>query len=152
MGLSDSEIERVEFAGLLHDIGKIGVPDTILQKDEALTETEIEVIRASALAGAEWLAAIEGLDEVATMVRHQSERYDGTGYPDRLSGEAIPLGSRILAVAIRFSAMTKPRADRRALSVVGGALEFLAYQAGSALDPRVVKTFLAAMGRRYHQP
>lgn len=151
MGLSDGEIERVEFASLLHDIGKIGVPDSILQKQEALTETETEVIRASTLAGAEWLAAIEGLDEVATIVRHQSERYDGTGYPDRLSGEAIPLGSRILAVAIRFSAMTKPRADRRALSVVGGALEFVAYQAGSALDPQVVKTFLAAMGRRSHQ-
>jgi len=151
MGLPESEVERIEFAGLLHDIGKIGVSDIILQKHEALSDTEIEVIRASALAGAEWLSAIEGLDEVATIVRHQSERFDGTGYPDRLAGEAIPLGSRILAVAIRFSAMTKPRADRRALSVVGGALEFLAYQAGSALDPRVVKTFLAAMGRRYPQ-
>jgi HD-GYP domain-containing protein (c-di-GMP phosphodiesterase class II) len=90
---------------------------------------------------------VDGLQEIALMVRHQGERYDGGGYPDGLNGEAIPLGARILAVALRFSAMTKPRAHRRAMSVVGGALEALAQEAGASLDPRVVNAFLATMGR-----
>lgn len=145
--LPEYEIERVEFAGLLHDIGKIAVPDAILKKKTAVTYDELEVIRQSTVNGSDWIAQVDGLHEVALMIRHQNERYDGGGYPDGLSGQAIPLGSRILAVATRFSAMTKPRGDRRALSVVGGALEALASESGTSLDPRVVSTFLTAMGR-----
>lgn len=145
--LPDYENERVEFAGLLHDIGKIAVPDTILKKKTSVTMDELEMIRQSTVTGAEWIAQVDGLQEVALMIRHQNERYDGGGYPDGLSGQAIPLGARILAVATRFSAMTKPRPDRRALSVVGGALEALAAESGTTLDPRVVNTFLTAMGR-----
>ncbi|MDQ3812686.1 MAG: HD domain-containing protein [Armatimonadota bacterium] len=147
MALSAPEIERVEFAGLLHDLGRILVPDAILQKGAPLTAEELDIVHTCSVTGGEWLSGVEGLQEVATIVRHQGERYDGMGYPDGLSGNAIPLGARILAVALRFSAMTKPRADRPPMSVVGGALEALAADAGSALDPLVVNAFLAAMGR-----
>jgi putative nucleotidyltransferase with HDIG domain len=147
MGLAEHDVERVEFAGLLHDIGKITVPDSILKKDTPLTLDELEIIRNATTVGAEWLREVDGLQEIALMVRHQGERYDGGGYPEGLTSEAIPLGARILAVALRFSAMTKPRAHRRAMSVVGGALEELAQEAGASLDPRVVDAFLATMGR-----
>ena len=112
LGLTAAERERVEFAGLLHDVGKAGVPEAILHKQDALTEEELELVRGSTISGAEWLNEVEGLQEVALMVRHQNERWDGTGVPDGLTGEAIPLGARILAVALRFAAMTQPRADR----------------------------------------
>jgi response regulator RpfG family c-di-GMP phosphodiesterase len=147
LGLSLIERERIEFAGLLHDIGKACVPDAILQKQEKLTEEELELVRSATISGAEWLSEVEGLREVASMVRHQNERWDGSGLPDGLTGEAIPLGARVLAVALRFAAMTQPRADRGPRPVVGGALDALAAEAGTALDPHVVQSFLAALGR-----
>ncbi|HEX8834711.1 MAG TPA: HD domain-containing phosphohydrolase [Abditibacteriaceae bacterium] len=147
LGLPAHEVERIEFAALLHAIGKITVPDAILLKESALSRDELDVIRNAVVTGAEWLCEVDGLAEVAAMVRHQGERFDGSGFPDGLSGEDIPIGARILAVALRFAAMTQPRADRRAMSVVGGALEALAADSGKSLDPRVVNAFLAAMGR-----
>jgi HD-GYP domain-containing protein (c-di-GMP phosphodiesterase class II) len=147
--LSEEEIQRVEFAGLLHDIGKTGVPDDLLHKQTALTDEELASIRLAMVSGGEALGEVEGLREVSAMIRHQGERYDGGGYPEGLSGEAIPVGARILAVAQRFSAMTEPRAGRRAMSVVSGALERLDREAGAALDPTVVSAFLSAMGRRH---
>jgi HD-GYP domain-containing protein (c-di-GMP phosphodiesterase class II) len=101
------------------------------------------------ISGASLVREIPGFEIIADVVRHQGERWDGTGSPDGLLHDEIPLGARILAVALRFAAMTRPRADRPALSVVGGALEFLAYEAGIALDPAVVRTFLGLMGREY---
>ena len=147
MELPEIEVERVEFAALLHDLGRVAVPDAILQKTGALTEDELEAVRQTSATGAQWLAEVDGLESVAAMVRHQNERFDGGGAPDGLSGEEIPLGARILAVATRFSAMTTSRADRGPMSVVGGALEGLANQGGGALDPKVVSAFLRAMGR-----
>ena len=149
LGLAEHEVERVEFAGLLHDIGKIAVPDSILKKNSQLSIDEMEMIRQATVNSAEWLREVDGLQEVAMMVRHQGERFDGGGFPDGLSGEGIPLGARILAVALRFSAMTKPRANRRAMSVVGGALESLAQDSGASLDPRVVNAFMLTMGRTF---
>jgi HD-GYP domain-containing protein (c-di-GMP phosphodiesterase class II) len=148
MGLPHSEVERIEFAALLHEIGKLSVPDAILQKEERLTPDELELVRSSVISGADWLAEVEGLDEVAQIVRHQNERFDGGGLPGGLVGEEIPLGARILAVALRFTAMTQPRADRRPIPVVGGAVESLAEESGSALDPVIVQAFLKAVGRR----
>lgn len=147
LAVSGREREQIEFAALLHEVGKLGVPDAILQKTGKLTPEELEAVRGAAAEGADWLAEVEGLSEVAQIVRHQHERWDGKGTPDGLSEEAIPLGARILAVALRFTAMTQPRADRGPMSVVGGALESLAEDAGSALDPRIVQAFLSAMGR-----
>ena len=145
--LSNTERERVEFAALLHEIGKLGVADAILQKEGKLSPEELEVVREAVSGGADWLAEAEGLAEIAPLVRHQNERFDGKGTPDGLSGDAIPLGARILAVASRFTAMTQPRADRGPMSVVGGALDSLAEEAGQSLDPQVVQAFLEAMGR-----
>jgi HD-GYP domain-containing protein (c-di-GMP phosphodiesterase class II) len=145
--LSNREREQVEFAALLHEVGKLGVPDAILQKSGKLTPEELETVRVSVVEGADWLAEVDGLVEVAQMVRHQHERFDGKGTPDGLVGDTIPVGSRILAVALRFTAMTQPRADRGPMSVVGGALDTLAQDAGKALDPKIVQAFLSAMGR-----
>jgi len=151
LGLREAEIERIEFAGLLHDIGKVAMPDAILQKTASLELDELEAVRAATQSGAVWLESVEGLDQVASIVRHQAERFDGGGYPDGLREEEIPLGSRVLAVAVRFAAMTKARADRAALSVVGGAVEAIAAESGRALDPRIVQAFLLAMGRRIEE-
>jgi HD-GYP domain-containing protein (c-di-GMP phosphodiesterase class II) len=146
MQLSEDEAERVEFAGLLHAIGKAAVPDFILTKEEPLTDDELQTVRNSIAAGAEWLKGVDGLQEVTLMIKHQGEHWDGTGYPDGLSGEAIPLGARILAVASRFSAMTRPRVQRRPFPV-GGALETLARDSGTQLDPNVLSAFMNGMGR-----
>lgn len=147
MGLDEGEAQKIEFAALLHGLGRLSIPERILQKDSPLTEEELEQVRASTTTGANWLSAIDGLEEVALLVRHQGEKFDGSGAPAGLSGNEIPLGSRILAVAARFAAMTSSRADRRPLSVVGGAMDSVAEDSGKALDPKVVDSFLRAMGR-----
>ena len=147
MDLEDEEIEGIEFAALLHDLGRISVPDAILQKSEPLTAEELGLVRSAPNRGAELLQLVDGLGEVAGIVRHQGERWDGGGTPDGLAGDSIPLGSRIIALATRFAAMTSPRADRRPLSVVGGAMEAVVEGSGTALDPKVVEAFLRAMGR-----
>ena len=149
LGLPEHEIERLEFAGLLHGLGKIAVPDALLFKQAALSPDERETVRAATVGAAEWLRDVDGLAEIADIVRHQGERFDGTGYPDGLSGEEIPLGARVLAVALRFASMTQARADRRAMSVVGGAFEALAADSGKSLDPEIVAAFLAEMGRTF---
>jgi HD-GYP domain-containing protein (c-di-GMP phosphodiesterase class II) len=150
--LSEAEVDKCELAGLLHAMGKITVPDAILQKGSALSDDERAFVRAALIAGGDRLMSVRGLEEVALAVRHQGESWDGGGLPDGLVGEAIPLAARILAVALRFCAMTRSRAGRRAMSVVGGAFERLAQDAGESLDPRVVRAFLAAMGRTMDAP
>jgi HD-GYP domain-containing protein (c-di-GMP phosphodiesterase class II) len=147
MGLGEEEAQKIEFAALLHGLGRISIPDAILQKQGALSPPELEQVRAATAVGANWLATVDGLEEVAFLVRHQGEKFNGSGVPAALSGSEIPLGSRILAVATRFAAMTARRADRAPLSVVGGAMESVAQESGGALDPRVVEAFLSAMGR-----
>ena len=147
MNLNDADLERIEFAALWHGLGRLSVPDAILQKDAALLPAELEQVRGAASWGAAKLEGVEGLDKVAAIVRHQSEHFDGSGAPNGLAAHAIPVGSRVLAVAARFAAMTMARADRAPLSVVGGAMDSVAQSAGSALDPDVVKAFLNAMGR-----
>ena len=149
LGLPEHEIERLEFAGLLHGLGKIAVPDALLFKQASLSPEERETVRAATVGAAEWLRNVDGLHEIADIVRHQGERFDGTGYPDALRGEEIPLGARVLAVALRFASMTQARADRRAMSVVGGAFEALASDSGKSLDPEIVAAFLAEMGRTF---
>jgi HD-GYP domain-containing protein (c-di-GMP phosphodiesterase class II) len=147
MGLGEAEAEKLEFAALVHNLGRVAVPDSILQKTGTLTQEELEAVRAATLKGADWLSSVEGMDGVAAIVRHQNESYDGSGLPDGLRGEEIPLGARILAVATRFAAMTSPRADRGPRPVVGGALDGLVGQSGTSLDPKVVEAFVHAMGR-----
>ena len=147
MKLGEADLERIEFAAHWHGLGRLSVPDAILQKDAPLSSDELELVRGAAQWGAEKLAGVEGLEQIAAIVRHQNEHFDGSGAPDGLSGHAIPIGARVLALASRFAAMTNPRADRAPMSVVGGAMEAVAQGAGSALDPAIVETFLRAMGR-----
>ena len=147
MNLNENDLERIEFAALWHGLGRLSVPDAILQKEAPLSPAELEQVRAAAAWGADKLNGVVGLDKVAAIVRHQNEHFDGSGAPDGLQNHAIPVGSRILAVAARFAAMTMARADRAPLSVVGGAMDRVAQGAGTALDPEVVKAFLNAMGR-----
>ncbi len=145
--LDETELERIEFAALWHGLGRLSVPDAILQKTTRLEPAELEQVRGAATWGADKLESVNGLAKVASIVRHQNEHFDGSGAPEGLAGRAIPVGSRILAVAARFAAMTTPRADRAPMSVVGGAMDAVAASAGTILDPGVVNAFLNAMGR-----
>ncbi len=149
MDLGEAEAQKIEFAALIHGIGRLSVRDEILQKESALSAPELEQVRAATALGANWISSVDGLEEVALLVRHQGEKFNGEGVPAALAGDDIPLGSRILAVAARFAAMTARRADRAPLSVVGGAMDSVAQDAGVALDPQVVAAFLGAMGRSF---
>jgi len=146
-GLSDAEAERIEYAGLWHGLGRLSIPDSTLASEQ-LTNEEIVQVRNAAVWGAQKLENVEGLEEIVAMIRHQNERYDGSGAPDGLKGDNIPLGSRILAVATRFAAMTNRRSDRAPMSVVGGAMDAVAQGSGTDLDPNVVQAFVSAMGRK----
>lgn len=116
VGLERDRIEALRYGGLLHDIGKIGVPDAILLKPARLSPEEMETMRAHAVIGVEIVRGIKALRAVLPIIRHHHERIDGAGYPDGLSGEQIPLEARIMAIADAYDTMTSDRAYRRAMS------------------------------------
>ncbi|MBI4729083.1 MAG: HD-GYP domain-containing protein [Acidobacteria bacterium] len=128
----------------LHDIGKVGVPSDVIHKTGPLTESEWREIRAHSVIGERLLAGIPGLRSAAPLVRAHHERWDGSGYPDGLSGEEIPLAARLFSVVDAFDAMTSDRPHRRALSVDEAKREMLA-GAGSQFDPSVVGAFLGIL-------
>jgi len=144
LGLSDESQKVLRVAGLLHDIGKIGVPDRILRKPGRLTEEEYEAIKQHPLLGDAIVAAIPDLSEVRAAVVAHHERYDGKGYPHQLSGEDIPLLGRILAVTDAYSAMITDRPYRKALSVQEAVAELEAGRGGQ-FDPRCVDAFIQAL-------
>jgi HD-GYP domain-containing protein (c-di-GMP phosphodiesterase class II) len=115
-GYSESECEHVYFAALLHDVGKIGVPDEVISKPGALTSEEFEQIKLHPILGHQILSSIKHSPYLSVGARYHHERYDGTGYPDGLSGEDIPEIARIIAVADAYDAMTSNRSYRNALS------------------------------------
>lgn len=133
-------IAELKIAAALHDIGKISVPDAVLGKPGPLTSEEWEVVRQHAAVGSRILQTAPLSDTIKQAVRHVHERWDGTGYPDRLEGEQIPLFARILAVADAFEAMTSDRPYRRALSPED-ALAELAREQGIQFDPHLVDVF-----------
>ena len=113
LGWAGEELGLIRLAGMLHDVGKIAIPDRILLKPTALTpEEQHEYIKRHPILGAELVSRVEGLGPAVMWIRHSHENWDGTGYPDGLSAEAIPLGSRILNVAQAFAAMTGRRTYR----------------------------------------
>ncbi len=143
MGLTDAELRILQYAAVLHDIGKIGIPGNILNKPEALTREEFETMAQHTIIGERIISRIDYLVPIARVIRSAHERWDGTGYPDGHRGEAIPLASRILLVCDAFDAMTTDRPYRRALPL-DTALGELSRNAGTQFDPRVVDVFLAA--------
>ncbi len=143
MGLRKEMIERIYFAGLLHDVGKIGIPDAIITKPDRLTVEEYEEIKRHPEIGAKILEPVEFLHSIVPCVRHHHEWYDGcqSGYPERLAGDQIPLPSRVILVADTVEAMTSDRPYRKALSIDVVVAELHKYS-GTQFDPIVVDAFL----------
>ena len=140
-GLDQGLIEAIRTAGLLHDVGKIGIPDGILRKPGALTDQEYDIVKQHVALGESIVRDLVSIEIVRTGIRHHHERWDGKGYLDGLAGEEIPLVARILAVGDAFSAMTTTRPYRKALTVEE-ALRRLGDAAGSQLDERLVTSFI----------
>jgi HD-GYP domain-containing protein (c-di-GMP phosphodiesterase class II) len=144
VGLPPDEVFELELVAILHDIGKLAVPATILDLARPLNSRERAVVRAHTIRGAEILAEIAGLAHLAPLVRASHERWDGTGYPDRLFGEQIPLPSRNVFTVDAFDAMTNDRPYRRALGRAEARCR-IAGGAGTAFDPRIARALLAAV-------
>ena len=141
LGLAPSELKGIETAALLHDIGKLAVPEHILSKPGPLTAEEFQKVRHHSQVGADILAHVPFPYPVASLIRSHHERWDGSGYPSGLQGEQIPLGARILAIVDYFDAVTTDRPYHKALSYETG-LALIQHEAGKALDPRLVETFV----------
>lgn len=141
MGLLPDMVDEIRNAGYLHDIGKIGTPDSVLVKNGVLTVEEMETMKLHPGASHRILSHAQMADSIKDMIRHHHERYDGTGYPDGLKGEEIPLGSRILSVADAYEAMTSNRPYRDCMALEE-ALRELKDNSGEQFDSKVVEAFL----------
>jgi diguanylate cyclase (GGDEF)-like protein len=148
LALDSSDIGQVRMAALLHDIGKVGVPDAILNKPGPLDDAEWEIMRQHPVIGERILRAIPGMGAIARIVRHEHERFDGGGYPDGLVGAAIPIGARIILACDAYHAMTSDRPYRKAMPHAEAMAE-LGNNAGSQFDPDVVQALVGYLyGRR----
>ncbi len=141
MGIPEDQIQHIRYGAILHDVGKISVPDSILRKIGPLTPDEWQVIRRHTIAGARILGPVARLAHAAEIVRYHHERWDGTGYPEGLRGEQIPLGARVVAVVDAYTAMVDDRTYRKAKRHEE-ALEELKRNAGTQFDPTVVDAFI----------
>jgi diguanylate cyclase (GGDEF)-like protein len=146
LGLDDAQVELTRLAASLHDLGKLAIPEEILRKPSALNESECLVLQRHPQIGFRMLESL-GVEPIADWVLHHHERWDGAGYPDRLRGEEIPLGARIIFVADAYDAMTSERVYRRPLSPEE-AFEELERCSGSQFDPAIVEAFRAELGLR----
>ncbi len=138
LGISAEEIDDIALAAELQDVGLLAVPESVLEK-EALDEAERAMVRSHTAEGARIVSAAPGLATVARLVRSSAEHFDGSGYPDGLADEGIPLGSRVIGVAVAFVAMTERRRPHREPIGAGEALAELRRNSGSQFDPRVVE-------------
>jgi PAS domain S-box-containing protein len=148
--LPKAEIEVLRYAAEVHDVGKISIPDIILNKPGRLSPAEKKIIELHPVKGAEMLVPLEFLNPAIPAVRHHHERYDGTGYPDGLEKEEIPLMSRILACADSFDAMTSDRPYRNRRMTVEEALTEIKNNTGSQFDPRIAHTFIKIIRSKIH--
>ena len=139
-GLAVEDSPQIEFGFLLHDVGKVAVPDAILFKSSSLTEEEYSLVRRHPVIGTEILRDVDFLGEGKLVVRHHHERWDGTGYPDGLVGEEIPLAARIFSVADTLDALTTDRPYRPA-SPLSRSRDIIASLAGTQFDPAVVAAY-----------
>ncbi|MFI5674993.1 HD-GYP domain-containing protein [Streptomyces cellulosae] len=151
LGMPDERVEMLRFAGILHDVGKLGVPTRLLRKDGPLTAEERRVIELHPEYGHEMVRGISFLGEARAAVLHHHERLDGSGYPYGLTGGQIPESARVVAVADAFDAMTSTRCYRRARPVPV-ALEELQRCAGTQFDPLMVEAFVRAVARHGWHP
>jgi HD-GYP domain-containing protein (c-di-GMP phosphodiesterase class II) len=146
-GIAERQIEQIELAGLLHDIGKIGVEDRILMKPQRLERDEQELMRRHPIYGASILEPSAALRPLVPIVLHHHENYDGSGYPEGLKGDEIPLGSRIIIVADAYEAMTSDRIYRKAIGH-DRAMEQLNKYKGVQFDPKVVRALESVVQKR----
>lgn len=147
IGLSVEEQERIYIGGLFHDIGKIGVPDAILQKPEKLTDDEYSEIKNHPLIGAQIINAASIFEDIIPIVKYHHERYDGKGYPSGLSGENIPIYARIVAIADAFDAMTSDRQYRKGMSFEQAKNEMIK-NVDTQFDGDIVRAFVATLERK----
>lgn len=147
MGQQPEIVERVRLAGRLHDVGKIGIREEVLNKPAALTTAEFEHVKEHVRIGIEILAPLQQLDHVLEFIHDHHEHWDGSGYPRGIEGEGISLGGRILAGADAYDALTSQRAYRDPMQA-GDSLAYLGTVAGALLDPQVVEALLLVMERR----
>jgi putative nucleotidyltransferase with HDIG domain len=145
LGLNEEELQTLELGALLHDLGKLAVADVILEKPTPLTDEEWVAVKRHSEIGARMIEPIEALSGVLPIVRHHHERYDGTGYPDELEGEEIPLSGRIVAAADAYDVMLRGRPHQRRRTQVQ-ALEELTSTAGGQFDSRVVEVLMQVVG------
>ena len=148
LALKPEEVARVRTCALLHDIGKLGIPDEILHKEGPLDDREWEIMRQHPIIGERILRAIPGMGAIARAVRHDHERWDGKGYPDGISGEEIPIDARIVLACDAYHAMVSDRPYRKAMSQ-REAMHELTENAGTQFDPQVVEALVGYLyGRR----
>ena len=141
MGWKESERIKIQRAGLLHDIGKIGVPDFILTKEGRLTDEEYETMKSHPVLSAEICKSLTRLKDIIPAIKYHHERIDGKGYPEGLKGSAIPLGARLMAVCDSWDAMTSDRAYRKKLNLQK-VYDILKEESGKQWDPEIIDIFL----------
>ncbi|HIE08643.1 MAG TPA: GAF domain-containing protein, partial [Armatimonadetes bacterium] len=147
MGLPPEEVEAIRYAALLHDVGKIGIPESVLLKPAKLEPHEFALIQKHPVIGAQIVGTVREFHRIIPYIYHHHERFDSTGYPEGISGQDIPIGARIIAVADTYDALTSDRPYRKALPPEEAAWE-LKRAAGSQLDPEVVEAFLRILKRQ----
>jgi HD-GYP domain-containing protein (c-di-GMP phosphodiesterase class II) len=149
--MSETELSDLRYAAALHDIGKIAVPDAILTKPGPLTDAERRELERHPLVGEQILEPVDFLERVRPLVRHCHERWDGSGYPDGLAGDRIPLGARVIQVCDAHDAMTRHRPYRPALPADAARAEIRLF-AGAQFDENVAAAFLEAVGEETASP
>lgn len=150
LGLSEEDLRTLRIGGLFHDIGKIGIPDSILLKESKLTDDEYSQIKNHPTIGAHILQNATIFQDILPIVKHHHERYDGNGYPSRLKGEEIPYFARIAAVADTFDAMTSKRTYRNAIPLEEVKEEIKRCE-GTQFDPSIAETFLEILNTQYEK-
>lgn len=150
LDLSEEDLKTLRLGGLFHDIGKIGIPDSVLLKESKLNDEEYSQIKNHPAIGTHILSNAEIFKDILPIVKHHHERYDGRGYPSRLSGEAIPYLARIAMVADAFDAMTSKRTYRDALSIEAVIHEF-EQNKGTQFDPAITDVFLSILHSRFEE-
>jgi len=150
LGLSDDDLKTLKIGGLFHDVGKIGIPDSILLKAEKLTDDEYSEIKNHPTIGVHILSNATIFQDIIPIVKHHHERFDGHGYPGRLQGEDIPIFARIAAVADTFDAMTSRRSYRDALSL-DIVKEEITKCSGTQFDPQIANVFLEILNNQYEE-